>query len=273
LRAFTVSAALASSGLVPVDARVLLRHVLGRDRSWIAAHMDAPLDPSQRAAFEALAKRRRDGEPVAYLTGRREFYGLEIEVTPDVLIPRSETELLVEIALAHGARDTVIDVLDLGTGSGAVALAIAHERPKWRVTGVDISPAALEVARRNAARLGIANVEWVLSDWYGALGERQFDLIVANPPYVASGDEHLTQGDLRFEPRGALEAGVEGMDAIREIVAGAKARLCDGGRLVLEHGYDQAMRARDLISGEGFEQVRSRRDLAGIERLTDGRIA
>jgi release factor glutamine methyltransferase len=230
------------------------------------------LSPSQRAAFEALARRRRDGEPIAYLTGRREFHGLDLEVTPDVLIPRPETELLVEVALENVAHDTVLDVLDLGTGSGAVALAIAHERPNWRVTGVDISTASLEVARRNAARLGISNVEWALSDWYEALGDRRFDLIVANPPYVASGDEHLTQGDLRFEPKGALAAGVYGLDAIHRIVAGAKTRLCDGGRLVLEHGYDQAMRVRALLNA-GFDQVASRRDLAGIERVTYCRIS
>jgi release factor glutamine methyltransferase len=269
----TVSSALAMSGLVPVDARVLLSHVLGCDRAWLAAHRDAALDATQRTAFQALARRRRDGEPVAYLTGRREFHGLELEVTPDVLIPRPETELLVEMALERADREATLDVLDLGTGSGAVALAIAHERPRWRVTGIDVSTAALEVARRNAQRLGVVGVEWLQSDWYAALGERRFDLIVANPPYVASGDDYLTQGDLRFEPQVALASGADGLDAIRHIVADAHARLRDHGWLALEHGYDQAERVRTLLGDERFDRIASRRDLAGIERVTTGRVA
>ena len=267
----TVSAALAVSGLVPLEARLLLGHVLGRDRAWLAAHGDAALEPAQARAFDALVRRRSAGEPVAYLTGRREFFGIELEITPDVLVPRAETELLVELALSWLAPDAAARVLDLGCGSGAVALAIGRERSKASLLGADVSAAAVELARRNGQRLGIANAAFIESDWFARVPPERFDLIVANPPYVAEKDPHLAEGDLRFEPRGALVSGRDGLDAVRAIVAAAPRHLALGAWLALEHGYDQAQAVRALLSEAGFAEFASARDLAGIERVTYGR--
>src|SRR5271166_4732618 len=236
----TVSAALAMSGLVPFEAKLLLAHVIGRDRAWLASHRDAPLTREQAHAFDALARRRRDGEPVAYLTGRREFFGLDLEITRDVLIPRPETELLVELALTWLDKEAPRRVLDLGSGSGAVALAIASQRPHSSVVGADVSGAAVALARRNAERLKIANATFIQSDWFACVPPGHFALIVANPPYVAEEDPHLGRGDLRFEPAAALESGSDGLDAIRAIVAAAPGYLAPRGVLALEHGYDQA---------------------------------
>jgi len=267
----TVSRALAQSGLVPLDAQVLLAHVLARDRGWLVAHGDEPLTLEQEAAFFALAKRRRDGEPVAYLTGRREFWGLLLRVTSAVLIPRPETESLVELALLRIPVDRESRVLDLGTGSGAIALALAHERPRARVFATDISTEALAVARDNARRLGIANVEFARADWYAGLPDMwrdvAFDLIVANPPYVAMNDPHLREGDVRFEPAAALVSGVDGIAAIRQIVAGARAHLAPDGTLAVEHGYDQSERVRELFSAAGLSGIVTAKDLAGIPRV------
>ena len=271
--AMTVRRALAASGLVPVDANALLAHVLGVDRAWLIAHAIDPLPRERADAFFALAKRRRDGEPVAYLTGTREFRGLRLAVSPAVLVPRPETETLVEVALERLPRDRDLRVLDLGTGSGAIALAIADERPRARVVATDVSTAAIEIAQGNAARLGLANVEFRRGDWYAALepADGPFDLIGANPPYVAAGDPHLDQGDLPHEPAVALSPGGDGLDALRAIVTGATSRLVAGGSLVVEHGYDQADEVRALFEAAGFEVVASRRDLAGIPRVTAGR--
>ena len=267
----TVSRALAQSGLVPLDAQVLLAHVLARDRGWLVAHGDEPLTLEQEAAFFALAKRRRDGEPVAYLTGRREFWGLLLRVTSAVLIPRPETESLVELALLRIPVDRESRVLDLGTGSGAIALALAHERPRARILATDISTEALAVARDNARRLGIANVEFARADWYAGLPDIwrdvAFDLIAANPPYVAMNDPHLREGDVRFEPAAALVSGVDGIAAIRQIVAGARAHLAPDGTLAVEHGYDQSERVRELFSAAGFSGIVTAKDLAGIPRV------
>ena len=268
---FTVSRALAASGLVPFEARLLLAHVLGRDRAWLVAHADDVVAAQEAKTFDALARRRRDGEPIAYLIGRREFYGLDLEITPDVLIPRPETELLVDLALARLTADRAARVVDLGTGSGAVALAIAASRRRAQVIGTDISTAALALAQRNAARLSIDNVSFVASDWFAALAGQRFDLIVANPPYVAAGDPHLREGDLRHEPAHALTSGADGLSAIRLIVAAAPAHLTDGGWLLLEHGHDQADRVGALLRDAGFADVRAARDLAGILRVSYGR--
>jgi len=268
----TVSSALALSGLIPFEARILLAHVLGCDRAWLAAHGDVALTREQATTFEALARRRRDGEPVAYLTGRREFFGLDLDITPDVLIPRPETELLVEQALLWVATDAPARVLDLGCGSGAVALAIARDRPLSRVLGADVAPAAVALAQRNAMRLAIENVGFIVADWFDGVPRERFDVIVANPPYVAGGDPHLEEGDLRFEPQLALTPGDDALSAIRAIVVVAPAYLASHGALALEHGHDQAHAAQALLSDAGFSEVRSLRDLSGILRVTTGRM-
>ena len=270
-RPSTISAALALSGLLPLEAKLLLAHVLGRDRAWLAAHRDAALPADAARAFDALVRRRAAGEPVAYLTGRREFFRLDLEITPDVLIPRHETELLVELSLRWLASDERASVLDLGCGSGAVALAIAHERPNASVLGTDVAAAAVELARRNARRLAIENARFVQSDWFAALPRERFALIVANPPYVAVDDPHLSEGDLRFEPAVALVSGEDGLDAVRAIVTAAAEYLAAGAWLALEHGYDQAGAVRSLLRDRGFVSIASARDLAGIERVTYGR--
>jgi release factor glutamine methyltransferase len=268
----TVSAALAMSGLVPLEAKLLLAQVLGCGRAWLAAHGDAALTHEQALAFDALARRRRDGEPVAYLTGRREFFGLDLEITPDVLIPRPETELLVELALGWLGPGLPARVLDLGCGSGAVALAIAHERPRAAVLGADLSAAAVELARRNGERLGVANATFIESDWFARVPRERFALIVANPPYVAEDDPHLELGDLRYEPASALSPGGDGLDAMRTIVAAAPGYLAPGATLALEHGHDQAGAVQALLHDAGLVAIVSARDLAGIQRVTYGRL-
>lgn len=270
----TVRQAIAQAGLAPIDAQALLAHVLGVERAWLAAHAtDAlPMESTQR--YFALARRRRDGEPVAYLLGSREFWGLSFQVDPSVLIPRPETETLVECALQRLPGDRPVRVLDLGTGSGAIALALAHERPDADIVATDRSPDALALARANAARMKLANVHWLQSDWYRQLDDRdgRFDLIASNPPYVAADDPHLREGDVRFEPQSALTAGVDGLDALRVIVGGACERLVAGGSLVVEHGYDQAEAVRELMRAAGFTALESRRDLAGIPRVAAGTL-
>jgi len=267
----TVNRALALSGLVSFEAKVLLAHLLATDRAWLAAHGDATLTIEQAKSFDALARRRREGVPIAYLTGRREFYGLDLEITADVLIPRPESEILVDFALAKIGEAEAARVLDLGSGSGAVALAIAKARPASRVLGVDLSSAASALARRNARRLQIANVEFIDSDWFERVPPGEFDLIVANPPYVADGDPHLAQDDLRYEPAIALNGGVDGLAAIRRIVDGASGYMKPGGWLAIEHGHDQAGSVQALLRAAGFEAVNTQRDLAGVLRTTSAR--
>jgi release factor glutamine methyltransferase len=252
------------------EAEILVAHALERDRAWLFAHSDEHVADGDIAAALALAQRRAVGEPVAYLTGHREFWSLDLRVTPDVLIPREDTELLVRIALKHCAQGTNVEIADLGTGSGAIALAIARERPRAHVVALDSSATALEIARSNAERLQIGNVEFVCSDWFTALGARQFDMIVSNPPYIASGDAHLTQGDLRFEPAAALASGSDGLDAIRQIVSQAPAHLRDGGMLAMEHGFDQAAAVRKLLLQSGFVETYTERDLGGRDRVSGG---
>ena len=269
MSAVTVRQALAQASLAPIDASVLLAHVLGVNRAWLAAHATDVVAANDAEAFFTLARRRREGEPVAYLTGTREFFGLPLAVDRSVLIPRPETETLVECALRALPLGRPLRVLDLGTGSGAIALAIAHARPHAEVIGVDASAGALAVATRNAERMKLANVRWLQSDWYeriDAVGA-SFDVIASNPPYVADGDPHLGEGDVRFEPVAALRAGLEGLDALRVVVAGAPARLAPGGTLAVEHGFDQADAVRVLADAAGLEGSRSFRDLAGIPRV------
>lgn len=256
-----------------LEAQILLGHVLAQPRSWLIAHDRDALDPAQAKAFQSLLARRLNGEPIAYIVGEREFYGHAFKVTPAVLIPRPETELLVELALQRLPPGQAARMLDLGAGSGAVAVSLALARPAAQATAVEISPAALAVARENAARLGAANLEIRLGSWYAPLREgERFELIVSNPPYIAAGDAHLAHGDLRFEPPGALAAGPDGLADIRSIVSGAGNFLAPGGWLLFEHGYDQAAACRELLADAGFSEVASAADLAGIERVTLGRL-
>ena len=252
------------------EAEILAAHALGRDRAWLFAHSHDSIDAAQAGAAMSLAKRRASGEPIAYLTGHREFWSLDLHVTPDVLIPREDTEILVRTALRHCAQGKKVDIADLGTGSGAIALAIAHERPRARVVALDASAAALEVARGNAERLGIMNVEFVHSDWFAALRGRRFDMIVSNPPYIAAGDPHLSAGDLRFEPARALASGGDGLDAIRHLARESPAHLHDAGMLAMEHGFEQGAAVRDLLRQSGFVEIYTERDLEGRERVSGG---
>lgn len=253
------------------EAALLLRHALGVSDTWLIAHADDEVDPARAAAFHDLVARRAQGEPVAYLTGVRGFHALELHVTPDVLIPRPETELLVELALQRIPTGAPCAVADLGTGSGAIALAIAHARPTAGVIATDASDAALQVARGNARRLQLHNLVFRRGDWCAPLGGERFDVIVSNPPYIAAGDPHLREGDLRFEPAAALASGVDGLDAPRIIVRDAGANLHDGGWLLLEHGFDQGASVRDLLARHGYAGVFTARDLEGRERASAGR--
>lgn len=252
-----------------VDARVLLRHVLRCSAARLAAYPEARLEAPEWAEFQALVERREAGEPVAYLVGEREFFGRSFLVTPAVLIPRPDTELLVELALAHFGDRTRARVLDLGTGSGALAVSLALELPDADVTAVDRSREALWVAMANAARLR-ASVSFVHGDWFSPLGDDCYDLIIANPPYVAAGDPHLQEGDVRFEPGTALAAGPDGLDDLAAIAGEAPRHLEPGGWLFMEHGYDQAPAVRGLLTDAGFSGIASWKDLAGIERVSGG---
>jgi release factor glutamine methyltransferase len=266
----TVAVLLAASGLERIDAEVLLAHVTGHNRAWLVAHAHDPLAPADAAAFAAIARRRGAGEPVAYLTGRREFHGLALGVGPAVLIPRPETETLVDAALARVPPATTARVLDLGTGSGAIALAIAHQRPAAQVYGCDASSAAVDVAKANAQRLGLANLRFFVSDWFAAVPALRFDVVVSNPPYIAAGDPHLAVGDLRFEPPTALSPGADGLAALRAIIADAPAFLAAGGFCAVEHGFDQMGAVRALFGDAGFLAVATLADLAGHPRVTGG---
>lgn len=268
-RAALESALSLDSATARIEAQMLLQHVLGVSRAHLMAHPEQVLGDAQQANYRALMQRRLAGEPLAYILGEREFFGLNFKVTPATLIPRPDTELLVELALERMPQSGC--VLDLGTGSGAIALSIAHARPDAEVTAVDASIEALEVARENARRLNVGNARFLHSDWFEALAGERFDLIVSNPPYIADADAHLQQGDLRFEPRNALASGTDGLNDIRRIVADAKAHLEAGGWLMFEHGYDQAERVRELLKASGYAEVFSARDLAGIERVSGGR--
>ena len=251
--------------LEPREARLLLAHVTGLSEASVLAHPERELEDAAQARFAALAARRARGEPVAYLVGEKEFYGLALRVEPSVLIPRPETELLVELALARNPAS----VLDLGTGSGAVALAIRRHLPGARMVAVDSSAEALALARDNARRLGL-EVEFREGAWFAPVAGERFDLVVSNPPYVAEGDSHLDEGDLRFEPRAALVAGVDGLDAIRQIARGAPPHLKPGGWLLLEHGIGQDDKVRAILARAGLEDVATWPDLSGIARVTGG---
>lgn len=272
----TVAGLLRASTLPALEARILLEHVLGWRRTELITRDDEALPAESIERFEALAQRRLNGEPIAQLVGTREFFGLSFDVTPDVLIPRPETELLVEIALAKIEAIEKPRVLDLGTGSGAIAVAIASSRVDAQVWAVDQSAEALAVAARNASKLlgGDRTLSLLQSNWTEALNPAlRFEVIVSNPPYIAQHDPHLSEGDLRFEPRTALTDEADGLSAIRTIIQKAPFFLAANGSLWLEHGYDQAVEVRALLTARGFSEVRSERDLAGIERASGGVFA
>ena len=254
-----------------LDAEVLVMHVCGLSRAELVTHAEIELCPTALGRLQTLLARREAGGPLAYLTGMREFWSLPLRITVDVLIPRPETELLVERTLAHIPPAAGASIADLGTGSGAVAIAIAHERPHCRVVATDVSAAALDCARDNMRRHGVTNVELREGEWCAALGDERFDVIVSNPPYVCEADPHLTQGDVRFEPRRALVAGKDGLDAVRAIAAGCRPHLAAGGTLLLEHGQDQGAAVARILRDAGFRDIVVHRDLAGLERVTEAR--
>lgn len=255
-----------------LDAEILLAHVLEMPRSHLFARPEQRLDGYKLRSYALLVLARRKGQPVAYLTGQRDFWSLTLKVTPATLIPRPETELLVEEALRNVPVGVRWYLLDLGTGSGAIALALAKERPQCILTATDISRSALAVARENAKRLEIHNLAFMQGQWFTPVSGRRFAMIASNPPYVPNDDPHLNAGDLRFEPRHALTGGPDGLAAIRKIVLRAPSHLDRGGALLLEHGYDQGERVRELLSAAGFRSIKTLRDLAGSERVTSGRF-
>ena len=267
----TIAAVQAGLPLDPLENRILLCEATGLTRVQLITQGDRALTPDEASRLDDLVARRLRGEPIAYIVGRREFFGLDFQVGPAVLIPRPDTELIVELSLER-LPDNAPRLLDMGTGSGAIAVAVAHTRPDADVTALDVSPDALAVAQANAAANG-ARVRFLESSWFDALAAGDtFDVIASNPPYIAAGDEHLAQGDLRFEPVGALTDHADGLSALRIIIQGSPRHLAPGGWLLLEHGYDQAAAVRALLADAGFTDVQSWRDLAGIERVSGGRF-
>ena len=264
-----------AQGLDAIDARyesqLLLQHVLKVNRAWLIAHENDDLQADIKTEFDALIKRRLSGEPIAYILGNREFYGLNLAVTPATLIPRPDTEILVDTVLEKIPVNQTAQILDLGTGTGAIALAIAQLRPQAQVTAIDASQAALDVANRNSQQLNIANVNFVLSDWFTALTHETFDVIVSNPPYIEDTDIHLLQGDLRFEPKSALASGSDGLDDIRRIIDGCLIHLKPQGWLMFEHGYNQAHAVADLMAQTGLVNIETFKDFGGNDRVTIGK--
>ncbi|TFW32683.1 peptide chain release factor N(5)-glutamine methyltransferase [Massilia horti] len=265
----TIGALQATLPLDPLENRILLQEALGLSRVALITQSERALTSDEAGRLAALVQRRIEGEPIAYIVGQREFFGLNFKVSPAVLIPRPDTELIVELAIERLAPQGRL--LDMGTGSGAIAVSVAHTRADAQVTALDVSEAALEVARANALANG-ANVRFLQSDWFAALADEQFEIVASNPPYIAAGDEHLSQGDLRFEPIGALTDHADGLSALSIIINGARRHLVEGGWLLLEHGYDQAAQVRASLAAAGYAEVQSWRDLAGIERVSGARL-
>ncbi|MDH5632064.1 MAG: peptide chain release factor N(5)-glutamine methyltransferase [Gammaproteobacteria bacterium] len=265
------AAQLAESESPKLDAEVLLRHVTGLNATTLITQADTGLNETQLASYQDVVARRAAGEPVAYITGAREFWTINLLVNRHTLVPRPETELVVESVLERVDTDSVARIADLGTGSGAIAIAVKVERPKCAIVACDSSKDALEVASTNAKHNN-TDISFVQSHWFDQLAQQRFHIIATNPPYVAQGDPHLRQGDLRFEPATALSSGIDGLDDIREIVSNAPDHLLDNGWLILEHGYDQGESVRTLLTEHGFSNISTRRDLAGHERVTQGQL-
>lgn len=260
-----------SSDSPRLDAEILLAHCLQKPRSFLYTWPEHEPDTAQHARFNALIAQRLTGQPIAYLTGYREFWGLSLKVTADTLIPRPDTELLVETALQHCPSDKALNILDLGTGSGAIAIALATELPKANITATDQSAAALAIASENARTHQQANINFLLSDWFNALPPAPlFDLIVSNPPYIVAQDAHLSRGDVRFEPQSALVAGPDGLDDLRQIISLAPGYLQTDGMLMLEHGYDQATAVSALLHEQRYQKIHCLQDLAGNDRVSYG---
>ena len=265
-------ALLATPSLPRAEVRMLVSHVLKRGSAWLAGHDDEAPSPEERQRIETLALRRATGEPMAYLLGEREFFGRTFRCSPAALIPRPETEHLVERVLTLVKISATVAILDVGTGTGCIAITLALERPNAQVTALDVSPDALELARENAENHSADNVEFIQSNWFSAVAaDAKFDVIVSNPPYIVAGDAHLTQGDLRFEPTVALADAVDGLESYRQLARGAMTRLKAGGWLVVEHGYDQGASVPTLVAANGFTEVSTYRDLAGHPRVTAAR--
>lgn len=253
-----------------LDAEVLLAHSLDKNRTWLATWPDKTLSNDQLQAFTRLLNKRMNGEPIAHITGIREFWSLKLQITPDTLIPRPDTELMVEQILSSTPAEHEISLLDLGTGSGAIALALATERPHWKITATDQSAAALEVARLNAKQLNISNIDFRSGNWFEPLHGHEFDIIASNPPYIPQHDPHLAQGDVRFEPLSALASGDDGLDDIRLICTQAKSYLHPAGKLFIEHGYDQKAEIFDIFNKNGYTHISQTLDLAENPRVTYG---
>ncbi|MEQ7918133.1 peptide chain release factor N(5)-glutamine methyltransferase [Xanthomonas sp. WHRI 1810A] len=266
------SAELPDSPTARLDVELLLAAALGKPRSFLHTWPERIVSSEAAHTFEAFVRRRRTGEPVAYILGLQGFWNIDLEVATHTLIPRPETEMLVETALELLPGAIPHRLLDLGTGTGAIALSLAKDRPQWTITAVDRVDEAVDLAERNRQRLNLDNAAVMKSHWFSALKRQRFDLIISNPPYIASDDPHLAKGDVRFEPSSALVAGVDGLDDLRVITSEAPAHLEPGGWLLLEHGYDQGAAVRELLNSHGFEQIQTRRDLGDNERITFGRV-
>ncbi|WP_062387023.1 peptide chain release factor N(5)-glutamine methyltransferase [Pseudomonas abietaniphila] len=266
------NAELPDSPTARLDVELLLAAALGKPRSFLHTWPERIVSTEAAQAFDGFLKRRRTGEPVAYILGQQGFWNIDLEVATHTLIPRPETEMLVETALELLPGAIPHRLLDLGTGTGAIALSLAKDRPQWTVTAVDRVDEAVELAERNRQRLQLDNAHVMRSHWFSAVDGQRFDLILSNPPYIASNDPHLVEGDVRFEPSSALVSGTDGLDDLRLIVSQAPAHLEAGGWLLLEHGYDQGPAVRELLSRHGFEQIQTRRDLGEHERITFGRV-
>lgn len=253
-----------------LDAEVLLCHVLQKERSYLRAWPDKLLEPEQQEQFWALTEKRRQGMPVAYLIGRREFWSRDFRVSPDVLIPRPDTELLVELGLNLIPPDAPFRLIDLGTGSGIIAITLAAERPHAQVIATDLNSAALEIAKQNARHHHITNIHFYQSDWFNNTPDIQFDLVISNPPYIAKDDSHLQEGDVRFEPQTALVAAQQGLRDIETIADGARGHLKPQGHLLIEHGYNQQHQIQTIFKGLGYDKVQTYQDLSGQPRVTYG---